>query len=303
MSKAENEYLKAFRGDEVADVENDPAVDEVAAEGPNETPGDAVVLDPVEAAAGDDAPVEPSDVAIEQIEGEGDAEAAGETDLMVNAEQAEGGEGEEAMSPEDIQRQKSWEGRLRKREEELAAREAAMGAEGSDDEEIANIKQALSDDFGEDFVAMIVKLAANESKKFAEGQIKNAVSPLEQTVSAAIAEVQEAFANLHFGRIAEAHEDFKEIIESPEFGQYVETLEGDAKDQAVSALESGSSQQVIKVLSGYKDYLKANSATQDEDLDDAMDAMGGVKGSSPVSLPDRPSANDQDEYKSAWASL
>lgn len=95
----QDEYSKSFHADDVVESdESMPAED--AAESADEAPAAAVML--TEDEGGEEAEAE--------AEAEGDAVA----------------EDAEEMSPEDVQKEKSWAGRLKAREAELAAREAAL---------------------------------------------------------------------------------------------------------------------------------------------------------------------------------
>lgn len=303
MANYQDEYSRAFNGDEVADETKDAVVSDAAAEGEQESPDVAMVIDPAEAVAGGDQPAEGGEVATEEAQAEGEPVAEEQAEMA----SPEGDVDDGQVSPEDLQRQKSWEGRLRKREEELAAREAAVGnapqEEVIDDGEISDIKQRLSDDFGDEFVGMISKLAAYEAQKLAAGTIDSAINPINETISKAISDVQEAFRNQHFSAIAEAHEDFSEIVASEEFGNFIETLPEADKANAIAVIDSGSPKQVIALLSQYKDSLAGEATATEDDLADALDAAGGVRGSAPVTLPSRAPVGDDDEYKSAWASM
>lgn len=93
----QEEYSKSFHADDAVESdESMPAED--AAESADEAPAVAVML----------------------TEGEGGEEAEAEAEGDAVAEDAE------EMSPEDVQKEKSWAGRLKAREAELAAREAAL---------------------------------------------------------------------------------------------------------------------------------------------------------------------------------
>lgn len=83
--------------------------------------------------AADAAPTPTEDAAA--AESGGDGEASGEAPAVAvviepnataGSDVAPEGQGDEPTDPKDVQRAKSWEGRLRKREEELAAREKAL---------------------------------------------------------------------------------------------------------------------------------------------------------------------------------
>ena len=292
----DREFSKAFNED-VTDESVGNEVSLTAAEGMSDDDTGAVVIDAKTAVndAAEEAGIDTS---------------AGQPDLI--AEAAAEGEQAEQLSPEDLQRQKSWEGRLRKREEELAAREAALGSGGNgevpaaaDDAEIAEIRQRLAEDFGDDFVGMISKLAAHEARKLAAEDIDAKLNPLHQTIAQAIQDVHAAFESMHFGAIADAHENFEQIINSPEFGAYINGLSGDEQEAAQAVLANGTPKQVINLLNAYKDSLeqKAEQVGPDASVDDPLDAAEGVRGSSPVQLPGRVPVGDEDEYRAAWDAM
>ena len=288
----DREFSKAFNDEDVADESVGNEVSLTAAEGMSDDDTGAVVID-AETAVNDAA------------EEAGIDTSAGQPDLTAE-------EQGEQISPEDLQRQKSWEGRLRKREEELAAREAALGSGGNgeapaaaDDAEIAEIRQRLAEDFGDDFVGMISKLAAYEARKLAAEDIDAKLNPLHQTIAQAIQDVHAAFESMHFGAIADAHENFEQIINSPEFGAYINGLSGEEQEAAQAVLANGTPKQVINLLNAYKDSLeqKAEQVGPDASVDDALDAAEGVRGSSPVQLPGRVPVGDEDEYRAAWDAM
>lgn len=319
MQNADQEYLRAFRGEEPT-VDEDVAPDESAPEGVDESDAASVVVDANEAvdAAAESKGLpteEEAAAAAEQVAAQSEEAPQGEGDVLAEAA-AEGEPVEQEMaeerSPEDIQREKSWEGRLRKKEEELAAREAAMSAEpklaeGGDvnDAEIEEIRAKLAEDFGPEFVSMIDKLACHAAKKFAGSDLDGRVNPINARIDEAIAEVTEAFNKMHFGAIADAYEDFQEIIASPEFQMYVDALPEGTKESALSVLENGTSGQVVRLLKQFKDHLDAATSKEEPAAGDdpALEAAEGVRGSAPVSLPVRSPVGEEDEYKSAWSQM
>lgn len=292
----DREFSKAFNEEDVTDESVGNEVSMTAAEGMSDDDTGSVVIDAKTAVndAAEEAGIDTS---------------AGQPDLI--AESAAEAEQGEQLSPEDLQRQKSWEGRLRKREEELAAREAALGSgngeaqQAADDAEIAEIRQRLTEDFGDEFVGMISKLAAHEARKLAAEDFDSKLNPIQQTIAQAIQDVHAAFESMHFGAIADAHENFEQIINSPEFGAYINGLSGEEQEAAQAVLEGGTPKQVINLLNAYKDSLeqKAEQVGPDSSVDDALDAAEGVRGSSPVQLPGRVPVGDEDEYRAAWDAM
>lgn len=297
----DREFSKAFNDEDVTDESVGNEVSLTAAEGMSDDDMGAVVID-AETAVNDAAEEAGIDTSAGQPDLTAEAAAEGETVAEEQGEQ---------ISPEDLQRQKSWEGRLRKREEELAAREAALGSgngdaqSADDDAEIAEIRQRLTEDFGDEFVGMISKLAAYEARKLAAEDFDSKLNPIQQTIAQAIQDVHAAFESMHFGAIADAHKDFQDIINSPEFGAYINGLSGDEQEAAQAVLEGGTPKQVIGLLNAYKESLeqKVEQSGSDSSVEDALDAAEGVRGSSPVQLPGRVPVGDEDEYRAAWDAM
>ena len=301
------EFAAAFAADDtgLAPIQDDPVAlekDEVADNQPD-------------AAAAEGAGDEKTAAAVKLDDaGEAGAKPDGSTDL-IDAVEGEG-EADEPMSPEDAQRQKSWEGRLKKREEELAAREAALAGQGATPDEGADtagdeapveseggepdLLAELSADYGEDFVKKIVELV----KKEVTGSATELVTPVAGRIDSMIDDVQKAFASMHFSSIADAHEDFEEIVEGAEFQGWLDSMPDDQKAAAQEVVERGSAGKVIRLLQQFKDSLKTaeESAPAEQSPEDvwAEDAATSVKGSAPLKLPTRAPASPQDEYKRAW---
>ena len=301
--KDQDEYSKAFNGEDLAATDD-------AAEGATEAPAVAVVMDAeqaVEDAAADlgeaEAPAEDPGQMDMLAEGGADmpAEAAPAADVEADSMAAD-----EQISPEDVQRQKSWEGRLRKREEELAAREAALQTPAEpvvDDAEIAEIKQRLADDFGDELVDMIGKLVSYEARKLAEQGVTEKIGGVSAMIDQVINDTKQAFQNMHYSAIADAHEDFMEIAESPKFTEWLGQMPEELRQKAEMTVQSGSAGQIIKLLNEYKAYCKAKDDGAMDDTELALDAASGVRSSSPVKLPGRAPANPDDEYKAAWSQM
>ena len=315
--KDEDEYTKAFN-----------AVTDDAPEGDSDTEASAVTLgaddatDPVaEAVVPEDAPVDaPTEASTEDPE-----------------------------TPEDTQRRKSWEGRLRKMEEDLKAREAALsereapqtladGGKAEDDttviaeggnggefetvdaladggevgDDIESIKQEALDlagnpdklaqvlatmiaDYGREFVVGAVALAG----PLIDAKAESYASDFNGNLDGLISEIQGAFSSMHKQTIADAHEDFEELVESPEFQAFRDSLPEDQKAKADATIESGSAGAVIKLLQAFKD---AKDKPKEKTLEDAWaeDAATSVRSSSPLKVSSRAPMSEDDEYKAAF---
>lgn len=284
----QDEYLKAFNGEE----EEAMTVSDDAAEGATKSTGTAVTIDAEQAVA--DAAEENGILPAEGLPTEGVLPEE-ETPMEPMGEEMEDG----AMSPEDIQRQKSWEGRLRKREEELAAREAATANAPAVSGDAAAAIAQLTEDFGAEFVKMIVAIAAGEASKVAAENVGGVSGTIDQL----IADTRAAFTTMHYAAIADAHEDFMEVADSPKFKEWLESMPDDKRLEKESVIQGGTAGKVIKLLNEYKDWCKQKDGAQAESDDYALDAASGVRSSSPVSLPSKANRSPDDEYLAAWNSM
>lgn len=289
--KYQDEYLKAFNGEE----EEAMMPSDDAAEGATKSTGTAVTIDAEQAVA--DAAEENGILPAEGLPTEGVLpEEEAPMEPMGDPEAMEPGE---EMSPEDIQRQKSWEGRLRKREEELAAREAATANAPAVSGDAAAAIAQLTEDFGAEFVKMIVAIAAGEASKVAAENVGGVSGTIDQL----IADTRAAFTTMHYAAIADAHEDFMEVAESPKFKEWLESMPDDQRLEKEAVIQGGTAGKVIKLLNEYKDWCKQKDGAQAESDDYALDAASGVRSSSPVSLPSKAKRNPEEEYLAAWNSI
>lgn len=309
--KDEDEYTRAFN-----------AATDDAPEGDSGAEASAVTLGAEEA---------PEEAPVEMAESPSDAPA------------------EDPETPEDTQRRKSWEGRLRKMEEDLKAREAALSereapqtiadggkaedgnttlAEGGNGgefetvdeladggevgDDIESIKQEALDlagnpdklaqvlatmiaDYGREFVVGAVALAG----PLIDAKAESYASDFNGNLDGLISEIQGAFSSMHKQTIADAHEDFEELVESPEFQAFRDSLPEDQKAKADATIESGSAGAVIKLLQAFKD---AKDKPKEKTLEDAWaeDAATSVRSSSPLKVSSRAPMSEDDEYKAAF---
>ncbi len=320
MNQDQDEYSKYFNADE---PENEPEAD--APEGEDADTASAVTLGGETSA--EESPEQAPEV---QAEAPTEAEAVAET---ANPEMTPEDE-QRAKSWEG--RLKKREEEIAAREAALAARdatqpngyadggevesepvEAGMGDEmedskgddidsikseamelSADPDRLSGVLKQMIADYGRDFVVGAVALAGPLIDAKAETYVSNFNGDLEGLVS----EIQSAFSSMHKQTIADAHEDFEQLVESPEFQSWLESLPEADKAKADSVIESGSAGSVIKLLQKYKDSLAEKDAPQEKTPEDiwAEDAATSVRSSAPLKLPTKAPASDDDEYKQAW---
>lgn len=304
LSQGDADFLAAFENDEFAEPAPAAAEPEAAAE------------DGVDVVAG-----EPAAVTLTEED-----EGVDEDDVQPVAAQDDEGD-EEPTDPADVQRAKSWEGRLRAREEQLRAREEALRAReqagaqpsGDDDDDApaageqpteAQVEQAmetvegmdddeamaaLAEDFGEDFARTLAKIIERKASEIAERAIGEKVGKVDKTVQELIGNIQNDKARYHYETIADAHPDFMDIAKGEELKQYVQSLDGEQAKKAQAVIDGGSAKQVIKLLN---DFKKSKEQPAPAPVDDAaLTAAEGVR-SSGMKLPTKPAISN--DYEAAW---
>ena len=165
----------------------------------------------------------------------------------------------------------------------------------ADPEKLNAVLKTMIEDYGREFVVGAVALAAPLIDAKAESYVNDVNGSLESLVS----EIQQAFSGMHKASIADAHEDFEEVVEGEEFKKWLDSLDEAEKAKAEQVVESGSAGQVVKLLGKFKDSLKASKEPSPEDVW-AEDAATSVRSSAPLSIPSRAPMSDDDEYKRAF---
>lgn len=294
-------YAAAFNEEDAA--KNEPSEDEAfgiepetpepvaedGAEGQSSEPVDvAIVVD------GGDLEKQAEDAAAKQT-----AEEAAETPAQDNAaEEAAEGEGDasQVQAPsvdmeKEVQRLKSWEGRLKameaklkaagtdtqEEEQEVVSEAIEKAADATDtpadEEKVEQIAEQVEDgtitpeqamrqlaeDFGDDFVKMIEAIAVAKAREAGGAAAEEKVGQLRGTVDEVIADIVDTKAKNHFEQIAAQHPDFQEIGASEEFKQFIDGMPEADKETAMNVVANGSAKQINQLLSKFKDSNKGGS--------------------------------------------
>ena len=236
----------------------------------------------------------------------------------------------------EMQRMKSWEGRLKKMEADLkkgkstvetpaqeALEQVSEEAEDEGNEQLSEAAEelsekvesgemspeeainALTEDFGEPFVKMIEIIARKIAGEAGSKSASDAMGSLSQKTQDIIDHIQSKDERAHFKSIAAAHPDFREIADSEGFKAW---LAEDPKREEVAGAGGGDADAVVKLIQDYKASTGAtDTQTTDGDPSDAddsasnddLDAAEGVSSTGGLKLPDEPAnAND---YESSWS--
>jgi hypothetical protein len=214
-------------------------------------------------------------------------ETAEVPDAALDASQASAAEGNDGgvspdpydlsdVPPEDLQKAKSWVGRLKKMEADLKARASTPAEKTAADDSAQAANQLedvaiqadatnpaladaadgaaaqvaageitreeavrmLTEDFGEDFVKLArIAFGSDAGEK---------VSELEQRTQSIIDHLQEGAEKQHYEAIFSAHPDFAEVAQSDAFKAYVDQV---GKQDVV---ENGSASEINALLSDFK---------------------------------------------------
>lgn len=198
------------------------------------------------------------------------------------------------VSDEDKPKAKSWEGRLRKREDDLKRREEALenkpetqvetdddtSAEGegdseSNDDDGSELAEALQD-FPE-LAEPLSKLISKEVSKATEAvrnEFQQQLTPVTQKIEAGEVAAEEAASEAHFNHVVEQHPDFNEIIESKALNTWIDNLPHKEAVKYEKVCNEGTANEVVEMLDrlksdrikeSKKDDLKSKRDKQKED--------------------------------------
>lgn len=166
-------------------------------------------------------------------------------------------------------------------------------AEGGGD---ADPRAALTEDFGPEFVTQLVALI----KDVCKGHFDESVGGIQSQIQSVIDDLQTQHTINHFKAIAAVHEDFMDIVEGPEFADWRAGLPDAEKSDVERVVESGSSEELIAMLTKFKGTQAAGGgggAGGGSDDEDALNNAEGVR-SAGLQLPKEPPASN--DYAAAW---
>lgn len=162
------------------------------------------------------------------------------------------------------------------------------GADEAGGDATKDARAALAEDFGPEFVELLVRLI----KEVAGGAVGEHLGPLQDTVQSVIDDLKNERNIAHFKTIADAHADFQEIVEAPEFQAWIAALPEQDKANAEKVVEAGSAHEIIHMLTQFKESKQAGGA-DNAALEDAEGVRSGG-----LRLPVEPTSNQ--DYASAW---
>lgn len=172
----------------------------------------------------------------------------------------------------------------------------AEATKTGDAEEYEKLLEEIKEDFPELMTAIDKRFEMQEQRHRAELEalktgIAEELKPLSE-----LANRQEVEA--HFDRIREAHSDLDAILAGEDLGKWIETLPEPVIDAYVQILENGTSDQVNKMLTNFKDATGYKAAAKEEKTippeekkaPNVEDKISKAKEKVPLSLTDIPAS-------------
>ncbi|MET3135212.1 hypothetical protein AAKU55_005520 [Oxalobacteraceae bacterium GrIS 1.11] len=227
---------------------------------------------------------------------------------------APAGEPDDKGAAED-KRLSEWAATLHAKEVELQTKELAMASsnvneqqKGGDDARGAEGEQggaggeagdddpaaALAEDFGPEFVSLLTALI----EKICARKVGEGIGGVSDTVQEVIDHLQSERNANHFKAIAGAHEDFNDIVVSPDFSAWKEAQAPEEQSRLQHVIDAGSAQQIIDMLTAFKQSKAAGTDAGAGADDAALDAAEGVRSSGGMKLPAEPAQDNN--YADAW---
>lgn len=176
----------------------------------------------------------------------------------------------------------------------LKAEASEMAADPS---RLRGVLSQMVEDYGRDYVVGLMAAMSPMIDAMAAPYVEGVDSRLAELVES----VTSAFQSQHRAAIADAHEDFEQIVGAPEFQAWVESLPDEQKARATDVVENGSAGAIVKLLNEFKSKDKAAARSFEDSW--AADAAAGVKSTAPLKIPTRAPASPDDEYKRAWEQM
>lgn len=264
---------------------------------------DAATADPTEAKQEEEL-VQPSESAEEPAEAEPAPEPAAEETNW------------EDLYNREVQKTKSWEGRIRKanqsaseaQEEVARLRQEIQQLRGAPKAEASAAETSLDDATLEQFVkefpeihTPLLALVRKEARALVEkemGDIKPTVQQIKQSADERAASDAEQAALNHFEAIRSKHSDFQELVDNGTLEQWIETKPAIFQKALTDVRDKGTATEVIEMFDHLKrDLGLSPTSKQEGDKRDKLKSLVAVRGSAPVIPAKKPAASD---YDAAW---
>ncbi|RMH45465.1 MAG: hypothetical protein D6694_04665 [Gammaproteobacteria bacterium] len=281
------EFSAAFDDDD----EREPVVDE----GDTDQAADEETGDDMGDSEGDAEPEDEFDSVEDESEGEAEPE---------EERQQEHDELPEDVSDGDVQRYKSWEGRLKRREQELREleqrlkeREAEIEASTSNQDKedvLTDIGDDDIDAFLDEFPEMRGPLL-----KLIQQEVQKAIGQVEQKVESVTEAQRRAEAEAHIAAISERHPDWREIV--PEIDAWIESLPYRDAQEFIRIKQGGTTAEVIAMLDRFKSDRKREQEREKlRKRRNQQKQAGQAVPNYPSRVGNMAGSSDPDDFDSGW---
>ncbi len=168
---------------------------------------------------------------------------------------------------------------------EAAARPAAPAGDtdiGGEDDDLPDDLRAAFDDMPTVLGAVdqLVKHRSKSILRETRREVETVTKPLAEKLEPAVAQAQKAAEAEHFGAIASAHADWKQVVGDPAFKDWTEKLPAYRRGPVQQVLAEGDAASVIEVLTDFKresGYQSPAHGGGDDDLAIVGRRSGGPK--------------------------
>lgn len=222
-----------------------------------------------------------------------------------------------ALYEKELQRTRSWEGRLSAKDKEIkdlqnqlqnleqkiqspSSDSSAQNVQSDQQQQDSSQAKGELDEFFKEYPELqkplmtLVNNVVEEKTKQAIGQIEQRFGPVQESV-------QRQEAEQHKQAIYEAHSDVDSIVQSGQLEKWVEAQPDYISESMKRVIQEGSTEQVIDLLSRFKEATgfgkTAPAQKQEESASQKKKAAGAVPSHSPG--PKQEGAK-KDDYESAW---
>lgn len=242
----------------------------------------------------------------------GDEEGAPAEESDPDGEEPDGETDYKALYEKEVQRNKSWEGRIRAANQraEEAERAAAAAREKKVAEEPLDKAPAPADDpelesFFDNYPelkAPFNKLVDIRGEQIARKIVHEEIQKLTPELTEIKSKVQSVTAHDHFARIAAVHPDYQQVAASPDLISFIEEQPAFVRDRYQEIADKGSTEDVIELLTVYK-QSRAQSAKGEPPAKQkqskaakaaALEAVPSSKAHLPKGGPDK------DDFDAGW---
>ena len=204
------------------------------------------------------------------------------------------------------QRRKSWEGRLKKREEELKAKELELmqlqqQAQSGEQRQEPTVEtdeedpdwQAMVDDLGEDLALRVRNQSQKVTQKALQAEIDKVRRELSEQITPLTQRQEQERAERHYQTIKQSHPDAIDLVKSGEVQQWVEEQPRYLQPAYQRVMEEGSAEDVVEMLDTFKQ--SRGKPAQNQSKAPPQQAVRSRKGGRV-----RTAATPKDDFDSAW---